>query len=189
MTSTSTAVRPDEARAKPEFSPAWSARSLGYLAISILVTVIGIVAGSAFTAEGMLWYLAILHKPWFTPPAVAFPIAWTTLFALMAFSFWRILRVAPETPGRRVAIVAFLVQLLFNVGWTWCFFGNQDPASAAIEVVAFETSILWMISTFRPLDRISAVLMWPYVAWVAFASILNLTIVSINPVFQTLWNR
>ena len=169
--------------------PAFGARSLAYLFAAIVPTVIGIVAGGTFTVENMLWYQAILRKPWFNPPTFVFPIAWTTLYALMAFSFWRILRVAPGTPGRAMAIIAYIAQLVLNVGWTWLFFGHQDPATAALEVFVFAAAILWMIACFRPLDRIAAALMWPYVAWVTFATILNVTIVVINPVFMTVWNR
>lgn len=173
----------------PSLLPAFGPRSLAYLAVAAALTVFGIVSGASLTDQSMLWYQAILRKPWFNPPNFAFPIAWSLLYLLMAYAFWRILRAPAATPGRASAIAAFCLQLSLNVAWSWLFFGNQDPASALVEVFAFEAAILWMIASFRQVDRIASVLMWPYAAWVAFATVLNATIVAINPVFPTLWNR
>ncbi len=172
-----------------EHAPALSPRSLIYLAIAILVTVCGIVAGAVMTDHSMPWYGAILKRPWFNPPNIAFPIAWTTLYALMAFSFWRILRLPAPTPGRFQAIVAFLFQLALNVFWVFLFFGKQDPATAMLEIICFLGSILFMIISYRRVDPLASYLMWPYAAWVCFATVLNLSIVILNPDLPTLWNR
>ena len=178
-----------ETAAPASLLPPFKPRSLIYLLIAATLSVLGIVSGAALTDQSILWYKAILKKPWFNPPTFAFPIAWTLLYLLMAYALWRILRVPRTIPGRKTAIVAFCIQLSLNVGWSWLFFGNQDPAAALIEVFAFEAAIFWMIASYRSLDTIASVLMWPYACWVAFATLLNAAIVMINPVFPTLWNR
>lgn len=167
---------------------ALSLRSIFFLLVSTVLTVAAVVAGAILTDHSMPWYGAILKKPWFTPPTFIFPIAWTTFYFFMAFAFWRILRVPARTPGRGLAIGAFLLQLALNLGWPWLFFGNQDPASALLEAFCLEAAILVMILCFRPLDRVSAWLMWPYAAWVVFAIALNLGVLVLNRDLPTLWN-
>ncbi len=172
----------------PNLAPALSLRSILYLALAILLTVGVSVSGAIFTDHSMPWYGATLKRPWFNPPTLAFPIAWSILFALMAFCFWRILRLTPGLPGRSRAILAFLVQLALNALWSFIFFGRQDPATALLEVVCFLTAIIFMIVSYRRVDTLSAKLMWPYAAWVSFATLLNLAIVVLNPEVRTLWN-
>ncbi len=168
--------------------PALSPLSLFYFVLAIGITVGATVTGALFTDISMPWYGAILKKPWFNPPNLAFPIAWTTLYTFMAFSFWRILRLPAGTQGRGQAIIAFLAQLGFNVLWSFLFFYKQDPATALLDVVCLLTAIIYMIMRFKSVDKLSYYLMWPYAAWVSFASILNLAIVVINPNLPTLWN-
>ena len=169
--------------------PPLSFISILYLVFAIGLTVGATVLGGLMTDISMPWYKAILKKPWFNPPNLAFPIAWTLLYTFMAFSFWRILRLPAGVIGRGQAITAFLIQLGFNVLWSFLFFYKQDPATALLEVICLLTAILFMIVSFRPVDRLSYYLMWPYAAWVSFAAILNLAIVALNPNMQTLWNR
>ena len=170
------------AAAPTPLRPAFDRQSLVYLALATIVMVVVSGIGGIFTEQSMLWYVAILRKPWFTPPTWLFPVAWTTLYTLIAYAFWRVLRV--EKPaGKLGAVLIFAVQILLNLGWSWLFFGRQDPAAAGIEVLAFEASILATIVSFRSLDRLASILLWPYAAWVAFASLLNWAIVFLNPVF------
>jgi translocator protein len=169
--------------------PALSVRSILYLIIAIGLTVSATSLGALMTDISMPWYKVMLKKPWFNPPNLAFPIAWTTLYTFMTFSFWRILRLPVETLGKGQAIIAFLAQLGFNVLWSFLFFYKQDPATALLEIMCLLTTIIFMIVSFRPVDRLSYYLMWPYAAWVSFATILNLAIVILNPDMQTLWNR
>ncbi len=169
--------------------PPLSSISIVYLVIAIGLTVGATVSGALFTDIGMPWYGAILKKPWFNPPNLAFPIAWTLLYTFMAFSFWRILRLPAETTGRGQAIFAFLLQLGLNMLWSFLFFYKQDPVLALLEVTCLLTAIIFMILSFRPVDKLSYYLMWPYAAWVSFATVLNLAIIVLNPDMPTSWNR
>src|ERR1700759_5231981 len=93
---------------------------------------IGLLIGS--TTRPDAWYAA-LSKPVFNPPNWVFAPAWTALYILMAFAFYRILSL-PRTPGRRIAITAFLVQIALNGLWSWAFFAAHSPLAGLIVIVA-----------------------------------------------------
>lgn len=159
--------------------PWLSLRSLAILAGALVLTFGTGQLGAVATYPNLAPWYESLQKPWFNPPNLAFPIAWSTLFALMAVALWRIVMLS-DGETRRGAVVAFLVQLAFNVGWSFSFFGAQSPLLGMIEVIPFWLSIVWTVIKFRPIDGLAAALLWPYLAWVAFAAFLNGAILTLN---------
>ena len=151
---------------------------LGFLAAGPVV--LCAVVGSLATAPALKTWYPSLAKPFFTPPNWVFGPAWTTLFALMAFAFWRILILPEDTPGRGRATVAFLVQLAFNALWSCVFFGAQSPGGGLVAVFFLWLSIAVAISKFRPLDATAAWLLAPYLAWTTFAAALNVGVYLLN---------
>jgi tryptophan-rich sensory protein len=162
-------------------SPETGGRSLLLLALlAVAPVVVTSVLGSLATGPNIpIWYASIA-KPWFTPPNWVFPVAWTALFALMAYAFFRVLRGDPAAPGRGRAIRLFLVQLVFNAAWSYAFFGAQSPLAGLFVVAALWLAIAATIAAFLPLDRLAALLLAPYLAWVSFAALLNATIWAMN---------
>ena len=157
-----------------------SARSLVFLAIAILVVVLATIVGSSVTTPVISTWYAGLNKPWFNPPNIVFPIVWPFLFALMAFGFWRILRVVNGGTPRNRAIFAFFIQLLFNMGWSLAFFGAQSTLAGLVAAVGLVISVARMVVTFSKVDRLAAWVQLPYLAWVTFAMFLTATIWWIN---------
>jgi tryptophan-rich sensory protein len=140
-----------------------------------LVLCFGAAAFGSQFAPGS-WY-AGLRKPDWTPPSWLFGPVWTALYTMMAVSAWRIQRRGRKVPGlagpARLALIAFLVQLVLNALWSWIFFGLRQPGLALIEIVALGLAIAACIRLFHPIDRPAALLLLPYLAWVTFASVLN----------------
>ena len=81
--------------------PPSTARSLLALAGFVAATVSAANSGAKFSRnKSKLWYRT-LNKPAFTPPNKVFPIVWTTLYALMAWSGWRVWRLRPISAALR----------------------------------------------------------------------------------------
>jgi tryptophan-rich sensory protein len=72
------------------------------------------------------WYAALV-KPSFNPPNWIFAPVWTTLYILMAYAAWRILKITNRPAERRVALALFFLQLALNALWSWLFFGLNNP--------------------------------------------------------------
>lgn len=163
--------------------PAEAPRKWGWLGHAVIAAglTIGVstIGNLATIPQIPTWY-AGLAKPSFNPPNWLFGPVWTVLFAIMAFAFWRILQKPPGTPGRRTAILVFIAQLALNALWSIVFFGLHQPGLAIGVVVLLEIGVLAMIASFRRLDPLAGWIDAPYAVWVAFATILNVAIVSLN---------
>lgn len=155
-------------------------RGMGYAALAAASVVATSAAGRQVTSGALQsWYPALI-KPSFNPPNWVFPVAWTLLFAMMGTAFWRVLRGAPARPWRKPGIALFVAQLVLNVGWSAAFFGARSPVLGLVVIAPFWLAILATALAFRAVDRSAAWLLVPYLAWVTFATVLNVAIVHLN---------
>jgi tryptophan-rich sensory protein len=147
------------------------------LIFAILPVVAASLLGSAATVPQIPGWYAGLAKPPFNPPNWIFAPVWTTLFAMMAYAVFRILR---QPLDKRWALVAYHIQLALNLAWSCVFFGLNSPLGGILVILPLLAMILVTIAAFRPIDRLAALLLWPYLAWVWFATLLNASIWWLN---------
>ena len=129
------------------------------------------VIGSLGTKPDTAWFKG-LKKPAFYPPAVAFPIAWTGLYAALAWSGTRVLNRTPEGERSKVARVLG-TNLILNTAWTWTFFRARRPDLALVTIAALDISNVCLIKTFAKYDGIAAASQVPYALWTGFATALT----------------
>ena len=155
-------------------------RSALILAGCIALVAVVSVTGSMATLPKIPGWYAQLAKPSFTPPNSVFPIAWTTLYFLMALSLWRLIE-SPVSTARTRAIAFFLVQLALNAAWSWVFFHFESTRGGLIVIAALWLMIAVTIFACSKVSRLAAWLLVPYLMWVTFATLLNAEIVRMNP--------
>lgn len=154
-------------------------RSGGALVLLIAVCQAAGAIGTPFTgSEPGGWYDE-LDKAWFHPPSAVFAPVWITLYTVIGVAAWRVWRL-PASRERSMALILFGVQLVLNALWTPLFFGLERPAVALAEIVAMFVAAAVAAWWFGRLDRWAAVLMIPYLAWIAFATLLNASVVALN---------
>jgi translocator protein len=143
-------------------------------AVAALAAVVAVsIVGQLATYPNLASWYAGLVKPSFNPPNWIFAPVWTTLYALMAFAAWRILRLPAATAGRGVALGVFFTQLVLNAAWSWMFFAANSTVLGLVNIVPQLALILVAIMLFHRLDRAAAWCLAPLAGWVAFASLLN----------------
>ncbi len=149
----------------------------GLVVALVVCFVVAALGGWATSTSVGSWY-ATLNKPSFNPPNWIFSPVWTLLYAMMGVAAWRIWR----QDGRLLSLplVVFAVQLLLNLAWSFLFFGRRDPQAALIDILLLVVAIAATLRLFLRRDRLAGWLMVPYLAWVGFATILNLAIVRLN---------
>jgi benzodiazapine receptor len=125
------------------------------------------------------WYVNLRKAP-FQPPRQAFAPVWTALYALIATAGFRLWR-AKKSQRRTVALGLWGGQLAANAAWSLLFFRKHQGKAALVDIVALETLIVGTLVAAVEVDAPAAVMLAPYAAWVAFASVLNEEIVRRNP--------
>jgi len=148
---------------------------LGWLAATFAAGSVGAIASSrAATFYGQL------SQPRWSPPAWLFGPVWSVLYIAMAVAAWLVWR-ERGFRGAPTALGLFVVQLIANALWTWLFFVLHQGALSLAEIVVLWLLIAATISRFWPIDRLAALLLVPYLAWISFASALTLSLWRLNP--------
>lgn len=143
--------------------------------VTAVVVVVAVGAGIGLLIGPDAWF-ASLNKPSFNPPAWLFAPVWTTLYILIGIAFARLYLRDPKGPAMRV----WLVQMVLNWSWTPLWFGLHLMWAAFAVIVALWIAIVTFIVTARKTDPVSSLLFLPYLAWVSFAGLLNLTLAMMN---------
>lgn len=125
------------------------------------------------------WY-ALLLKPSWAPPEWLFGPVWSVLYLIIMVSFgtiaWRIWR--REIP--LAVSLPFVLNLIFNLAFSPIQFGLRSNWLAAVDIVLVLATLIWSLWIIRPYARWVAIVNLPYLAWVSFATVLQLTITWLN---------
>jgi len=143
----------------------------GLLVAIVAVELVG-SAPAIFTASEVATWYPTLAAPPLTPPSWVFGPVWTLLFAAIGAAAYLVYRDRTAT-GRSLALGLFGAQLVFNVAWSFAFFGAQSPAAGLVVILALDALVVATMVAFRRVDRRAAALLVPYLAWVLFATYLN----------------
>jgi translocator protein len=157
-----------------------TARDVAFAVIAVAAIVAVSILGQIATFPNLVPWYASLHKPDFNPPNWVFAPVWTALYALMAFALWRVLRLSSATPGRIPAVVLFFAQLVLNAAWSFLFFAAHSPVLGLIDIVPQLILILVTAVLFARIDAVAGWCLAPLALWVAFASVLNYSVWSLN---------
>jgi translocator protein len=151
-------------------------RTRSVLALAVfLAAAFGASAMGYFFPPGE-WYAGLV-KPFFNPPSWVFGPVWTALYVMMAVAAWLVWK---QTGWRARPIGLWFAQMALNALWTPLFFGLHWLGIALVEISALWLLILLTLRAFQPVSRQAAWLMAPYLAWVSFAWLLNLSLWWLN---------
>ena len=145
----------------------------------ILPLVVG--GGSGFLVNNQtngVWF-STLAKPSFNPPAYLFAPVWTMLYILMGVSVFLIWNTT-KTALRQRALTVFGVQLFFNFWWSILFFSFHTIFVSVIDILLMWFLIIYIITLFKKIKPVAAYLQIPYLLWVTFATVLNISIWYLN---------
>lgn len=150
------------------------------LILAIVICQLAGILGSFFTTPAIpTWYVS-LNKPTFSPPNWVFGPVWTILYTLMGIAVYKIW-IKKDNKGRDFAVKIFAVHLFLNFLWSVIFFGAKNLGLAFFEISVLWVVIIYLIKLFAKIDKLAAILLVPYLLWVSFAAILNLSVWTLNP--------
>ncbi|MEM9468860.1 MAG: TspO/MBR family protein [Pseudomonadota bacterium] len=121
------------------------------------------------------WY-ALLDKPRFTPPNLAFPIVWSILYALIATTGWFLWQQKELKEEKKI----YAVYVALNWLWSPVFFGLHQPMLGFFWIIAVNAVNIVFILKARKTLKIGAILMIFPLLWTLFAAYLNLGVWILN---------
>lgn len=125
------------------------------------------------------WFEALV-KPTIYPPPATFGLVWTILYALMGFALASVAS-ARGARGRLAAVIAFFVQFVLNLAWSPVFFGGHLITGGLILIAVLDVAVVITILLFWRVRQVAAMLLLPYLVWIAFATFLNWQFLEENP--------
>jgi tryptophan-rich sensory protein len=150
------------------------------IVVAIVICELAGIVGSVFTTPAIPGWYAGIVKPSFNPPSWIFAPVWTLLYALMGLAAYLVYEKGLKRPEVKKALAVFAAQLLLNTLWSIVFFGAHMILGAAVVIVLLWALILATILLFSRISKAAAYLLVPYILWVGFAAVLNVSIYVLN---------
>lgn len=124
------------------------------------------------TRQNMDWYETLV-KSAYNPPRLAFPIAWTTLYIMLAIAgsvFWS----KKEQESGRKHLFLFSAYMIMNWAWSFIFFSFHMITIGFIWIMLSDLLLLFLIiSAWKNNQKPEAYLLIPTLLWGIFAAYLN----------------
>ncbi len=144
--------------------------------VLFLVLVVGLGWLIGVTNLPGAWYVG-LQKPSFNPPNWIFGPTWTVLYIMIAVAGWRTY-LQDKTPTLPMQL--WFAQMALNFMWSPVVFTLHSLASGLVIILTMLALIVGFIAVQWRENKIVALLFLPYAAWVAFASLLNYSLLRLN---------
>lgn len=152
---------------------------LNYLVIPVSVFLVSFL-GSLVTSGNMDWYKT-LNLPPIAPPGSFIGLVWTIIFILSAISLLLFWNREQSQKAKQLAILLFAANGLLNIFWSVVFFGWHLIGWSIVEMLALNLlNLILIIWLWRKNHKFAFVLLWPYFAWVSFATYLAYSIWLLN---------
>ena len=112
------------------------------------------------------------YEPFFQPPGWIVGPVWAVLYTTIAISFSSVLSRQEELQHFRLIVLFFVIQLALNLAWPSVFNSEQYLVSLLMIIGMIGFSLGYVFLTYETIPFASR-LMWPYIAWVSFAGLIN----------------
>ena len=122
------------------------------------------------------WYSSII-KPSFNPPDWVFAPVWISLYLIMGYAAWLMWSTKAKT---QKILNIYFIHLIINASWSVTFFAFHQILVSLIIIGLIIIFVIWLIKLYYPINKISAYLMVPYLAWLCFSFSLNYSIFTLN---------
>jgi tryptophan-rich sensory protein len=107
-------------------------------------------------------------------PGPGFHATWSATYAAQSVGAWLVWRADASRGAYDVPGFAFYgAQLGLGVAWALLFFGLRRPALALVTASMLWVAIALTITEFARRHRFAALLLFPYLGWATYATVVN----------------
>ncbi|MEK7105871.1 MAG: TspO/MBR family protein [Patescibacteria group bacterium] len=121
-----------------------------------------------------------LIKPTWAPPSWIFGPVWTVLYIMIAISFGSVVKMFFSKQIPFVVLLPFLLNIVFNALFTWIQFGLKNLPLAGVDILLVLGTLVWAMIAIFPYAKWITYIQIPYLLWVSFATVVQLTITFLN---------
>lgn len=125
------------------------------------------------------WYSQLIKPSW-APPSFLFGPVWTFLYLLIFISFGKVFMMLYQKQITFVVALPFILNLFFNFIFTYLQFTLKNNLLASIDILLILGTLIWAMIVIFPFARWITYIQIPYLLWVSFATVLQLTITYLN---------
>ena len=125
------------------------------------------------------WYQQLIKPSW-APPSWLFGPVWSVLYVLIFISFGTVFYKVFKNELPIAILIPFVLNLIFNLSFTYFQFGLKNNYLAAIDVLLVLGTLIWAMVLIYPQIKWVALMNIPYLLWVCFATVLQLTVTFLN---------
>ena len=137
---------------------------------------LGMLSGYLVKGGDSAWYIN-LNKPSFNPPNFVFAPIWTLIYIMIGIALGKLWK---NKSQNKSLLFIFAVQFILNLLWSPIFFHFHKIGLALIDAILLWFSIILLIIFAYKKHRIVFFLFIPYILWVSFAVLLNLSLYLLN---------
>lgn len=129
--------------------------------------------------ESYNWYSRLIKPSW-APPSWLFGPVWTFLYILIFVSFGKVFLGVWQKQIPLIVALPFILNLIFNFSFTYFQFGLKNNLLSAIDILLVLGTLISAMIAIYPYIKWVTYIQIPYLLWVIFATILQLTITYLN---------
>ena len=112
------------------------------------------------------------YKPFFQPPGWVIGPIWAVLYTTLAISIFLAITNRDKIDNKMLVFGFFFIQMALNLMWPDVFNSARYLLSLVMIILMTLFSILYAVFIYDSVP-VASKLVWPYIAWIAFASIIN----------------
>ena len=135
--------------------------------------VIGFVLISMILTKNSMDFYEEMAKPSIAPPAILFPIVWSILYTILAFTIYRFYE-------EKEIMKWLIINLAINIIWPILFFRFEMLFVSVIWLVLIIISLIITLLKIYKVDKKYAYFNLPYLLWLFFALYLNISVYILN---------
>lgn len=112
------------------------------------------------------------YKPFFQPPGWVIGPIWAVLYTTLAISIFLAITNRDKIDNKMLVFGFFFIQMALNLMWPDVFNSARYLLSLVMIILMTLFSILYAVFIYDSVP-VASKLVWPYIAWIAFASMIN----------------
>lgn len=117
-----------------------------------------------------------IKKPPLSPPSIVFPIAWSIIYLLMGISYYIFTKKSNDVETKNL----YYYQLFFNLTWSILFFNLKLRLLSIFWIFIIIGLVILLMINYKKESKASFYLLIPYLAWLIFATYLNVGVYILN---------